>query len=194
MTRRKIGTIGYADADMALENCVRIADRMLPRRIVVTLPGAGGQPRLKARLELVDGIPQCREITIASVDGGREVKQLDLRGIGIADMVEGVYGAFARRIVSDENGVLTVAEEAGDGALIAAMNAVADARKGKGARKINAELLTEVAEVYKQHIDANPTQAVERWFGVKRSMAAEYVRRARQEDLLPPTTPGKKLA
>jgi hypothetical protein len=193
-TSKKISTIGYAEADLSYTNCVRVGDHLLPKRIDVVLPGAGGQPRLTARLELVDKVPQCREITFASPDAGREVRQTDLRSVSIADMVEGVYAGFARKITRVEDGVITAVEEAGEIAYIDAIRDIANARKGKGARKVTPEFLAEVAEVYRQHIDDRPTSAVQRAFTVGPSMAADYVSRARQAGLLPPTTPGKKKA
>ena len=61
-----------------------------------------------------------------------------------------------------------------------------------GRRHVNAELLRQVAEVYRAKFDKAPADAVARTFGVKPRMAHEYVRRARERGFLPPTTQGKK--
>jgi len=193
-TTKRIGTIGYAEADMWMDNLVRVGDRLLPKRIDVVLPGGGGQPRLTARLELVNKVPMCREITFTSAEGGREVRQTDLRNISINDMVEGIYAGFSQKITREENGVIMAVEAAGDIAYNEAMKDIAATRKGRGARKIDDQFLAEVAEVYRAHLNDKPTQAVQRAFNVGPSMAADYVSRARRLGLLPATTPGRKNA
>ncbi|GGO70682.1 hypothetical protein [Nonomuraea cavernae] len=193
-TRKSIGNIGYAEAQIGPDHWVRVGDRLLPKQIHVVLPGAGGQPRLTARLEVVEGIPQCREITIASVENGREVKQNDLRTVSIAEMVEGIYAGFSEKIEREENGVIMAVASSGEIAYVDAMHDIAAARKGRGARKITPTFLAEVADVYRANVNENPTQAVRRTYDVSTSMAAEYVRRARKAGLLPATTSGKKQA
>ena len=61
-----------------------------------------------------------------------------------------------------------------------------------GRRPVKAELLRQVAEVYRANFDKAPAEAVARTFRVKPRMAHEYVRRARERGFLPPTTQGKK--
>jgi hypothetical protein len=61
-----------------------------------------------------------------------------------------------------------------------------------GRRHVNAELLRQVAEVYRANFDNAPAEAIARTFGVKPRMAHEYVRRARERGFLPPDTQGKK--
>lgn len=120
--------------------------------------------------------------------------QFDLRSVSVAALVEGVFAGFAEKIEREENGVVMSVVASGEIAFAEAMDDMAAARKGRGARKITSEFLTEVAEVYRANVDKNPTQAVRRTYNVSPSMAAEYVRRARHEGLLPPTTSGKKQA
>ncbi|GGO83450.1 hypothetical protein [Nonomuraea cavernae] len=171
---------------------VRVGDRLLPQRIDVVLPGDGSQPRFTARLEVVGGIPQCREIAIASVEGGREVKQLDLRGIGIAEMVEEVFALFATRVIFEGEGHITAVKEIGEKAHVETLRMIADARKGKGARKITPEFLAEVARVYKDNAGKSPTVAVQRSFNVSPRMAGNYIRRARDLGMLPEVTDGRR--
>lgn len=190
--RVKIGTTGYAEADMYPPNCERVGGRLLPKQIDVVLPGDGVQPRLTARLALVDGVPQCRQVSIDSVEGGREVKQLDLRAFSVADMVENLYAAFSAKIVSEKDGYITTAPTWGELAHDDAVRDIMDTRKGKGARKITEEFLREVAQVYVEHADKNPTQAVQRRFEVSPRMAGNYIRRARDLDLLPEVTDGRR--
>ena len=64
----------------------------------------------------------------------------------------------------------------------------------EGYRSITPEFLKAVADVYRRNVDGAPTATVAKAFGVKRRMASQYVDRARQAGLLPPTTQGKKKA
>ena len=61
-----------------------------------------------------------------------------------------------------------------------------------GRRHVDAELLRQVADVYRANFDRAPAEAVARTFGVKQRMAHEDVRRARERGFLPRTTQGKK--
>ncbi|MFI7134197.1 hypothetical protein ACIBQ1_51625 [Nonomuraea sp. NPDC050153] len=143
-------------------------------------------------MEVIDGIPQCREITIASVDEGREVKQLDMRAISIAEMVERVFALFATRVIFEGDGQVTAVKEVGEQAVIDTERVIADRRKGKGARKITPAFLEEVATIYEAHADKNPTQAVQRAFDVSPRMAGNYIRKARDLGLLPEVTDGRR--
>jgi len=193
--RRRIGTVGYAELPVfSPARYVRVGDRMLPPWVDVVMPGAGGQPRLALRLEVIDGVPQCRELTLSSSEGGREIRQLDLRAVHVDELVAEIYGMLAMRVVSEGDGVITVAEHGDDAGQADAVRTIREARKGRHARKITPEFLAEVARVYRENIDGNPTQAVERAFDVSKRMASLYVSRAREAGLLPPTTRGRKRA
>jgi hypothetical protein len=182
---------GYAETTSGTPT-VRIGDRLVPQRIDVVLPGVDGQPSLSARLEVVDGIPQCREINIASAEGGREVKQLDLRAVSIAEMVERMFALFAMRVILEDNGHVTAVKEVGEQAVIDAERVMADKRKGKGARKITPAFLQEVANTYTANVDKNPTQAVQKAFDVSPRMAGNYIRKARDLGFLPEVTDGRR--
>jgi transposase-like protein len=52
----------------------------------------------------------------------------------------------------------------------------------------------DVADIYRQHIDDRPTEAVSRAFGKSHRTAARWVQQAREAGLLPDTTPGKRKA
>lgn len=51
-------------------------------------------------------------------------------------------------------------------------------------RRINTEFLRQVVEIYRANFDAAPVKAVARAFGVKRGMAYDYVRHARERGFL----------
>lgn len=58
--------------------------------------------------------------------------------------------------------------------------------------KLTFEFIGEVAEVYLRNFNGAPTKAVAEHFGVKPTMASNYVKAAELAGLLPPTTPGKR--
>jgi DNA-binding transcriptional regulator LsrR (DeoR family) len=73
--------------------------------------------------------------------------------------------------------------------------ALANVRRARSGRPcISRERLQKVAEIYREHIDDRPTEAVSRTFGISHRTAARYVQQARESGLLPDTTPGKRKA
>ncbi|MBB6351875.1 hypothetical protein FHU36_008458 [Nonomuraea muscovyensis] len=182
---------GYAETEGGTP-LVRVGDRLLPQRITVVVPCRAGQPRITARLEVLDGIPQCRELSFASLENGREIKQLDLRDISIADLVERTFALFSQRVILEESDHMVAVQDFGSGARAEAARIIGQARKGKGARKITPAFLAEVAKVYREHGEKNPTQAVQRAFDVSPRMAGNYIRKARDLELLPEVTDGRR--
>lgn len=189
--RRRLGTVGYVEHP---SEQVRIGDRLIPPWVDVVMPGAGGQPRLTLRFEVIDKIPQCREVRIASVDGGREVRPSDLKAVHVTQMLEEIFAWLSMRVVEEGDEQITAVEEWDEQAQITAVRDIAAARKGRHVRKVTPELLAEVAQIYRENIAGNPTQAVATAFGVSKRTASLYVQRAREAGHLPPTTRGKKQA
>lgn len=189
--RRRLGTVGYIEHP---PEHVRIGDRLIPPWVDVVMPGAGGQPRLTLRFEVIDKIPQCREMRIASVDGGREVRPSDLKAVHVTQMLEEIFAWLSMRVVEEGDEQITAVEEWGEQAQITAVRDIAAARKGRHVRKVTPELLAEVAQIYRENIAGNPTQAVATAFGVSKRTASLYVQRAREAGHLPPTARGKKQA
>ena len=68
--------------------------------------------------------------------------------------------------------------------------AVARAR-ARSRRKVTDEVLRQVADVYRANVNDRPTQAVRERFGMPRSTAALYVRRARDAGHLGAALNGK---
>ena len=187
--------VGYAEALITPEP-VEIGDRLVPPAIDVTFPGVDGQPRLTMRLEVVDGVPQCRKLTIESNDGGRGVRPLDLAAVRVADWVDDIYAMFARRIIKRHSSgapAVTVSEASCERHM-EAVRQFQDGRKGKAARKLDDTFLAGVAAVYRQHFGEGPTKAVAAAYGVGHRTASMYVTKARRRGLLPETTRGRKRA
>lgn len=179
---------GWAESS---DQQVQVGDRLVPASIDVDFSGAGGQPALRMRLEVVDGVPSCRSVELVSVPGGRAVKELDFRAIRLAEWVDDIYAMFSARVTGPGTAVYQVP---GGDQHFDSVRAFQAARKGKSARKLTSDFLAGVAEVYRENITGNPTQAVAATYGVAQRTAADYVKRCRDPEvgLLAPTTKGKK--
>lgn len=184
-------TAGSAVADM-LGPKVRIGDRLVPDRALVRFPGDGAQPSLELDLRVIDGVPQCRGLRIESVEGGREIRSLDLGAIRLREWVDDVFAQFASRVVGTDGRTVTAVFEVGPDAALGALSAFENARKGRGARSITPEMLERAAAVYREHFTDRPIQAVASAFGVSERSASGYITKARAAGLLPATTRGRK--
>jgi len=70
--------------------------------------------------------------------------------------------------------------------------ATREAARARGRPRLDQTLIREVAQVYLDpQYGRAPTAAVARHFHVSRSTAAKWVRRARDHELIAPTTPGR---
>jgi hypothetical protein len=192
---------GYADATTASVP-TRLGERVVPNRIEVRHPGVGGEPSLSIAMEVIDGVPQCRSLTLSSVLEGRAVTQKDIDFVKLNNWVADTFAAFAferrgnafERVSSspmrgEANGEVERAW-AGEANDIAAANDFQRRMK----RKITRQLIEESANVYREHFSDNPIQAVSKVMGVGERMASEYIRLARTPEygFLPKTSRGQK--
>lgn len=150
------------------------------------------EPNLFARVEIRDDVPRLVELGWRASERQTEIRQKDLRETAVATILDDVY-AMTIIEVRDGEAVLNVGAE-GSEQDRKMRNLLEELRVGKGKRIISAELLSQVADVYRANIDHAPTEAVARTFGVRSRMASGYVQRARQHGYLPPTKQGKKQA
>lgn len=175
---------GWATAD--LTEMERVDAVLLPKRVDVELSGGPERlPGLTMRLEVVDGRPQCRELTIRAVPGGREVRDSDLAALRVAQWCEDTYAAFALALAHQEgtNTTWTPADDSSGQA------AVHQARKN---RRMTPEHLREVAAVYIAHRSGKPTVAVAEQFGVAHRTAALWANKATEAGYLPIAAPGRR--
>jgi hypothetical protein len=184
---------GTADASSASSG-VRAGNRLVPNRVVITTSGIDGQPKLRLELEAIDGIPECRQLSISSVASGRAVRQVDLDSIKLNEWVADSFAAFAfeRR---DSGFIRIEGGPAGSAQDIHAANDFQRARRGKGARIVNQQVIEEAVEIYKRNIRHGAIQAIADAFGVSTRTASSWITRARTDEfgnLLPPTKPGQK--
>ncbi|WP_181025290.1 hypothetical protein [Mycobacterium kansasii] len=172
--------------------------RLLPSWIEFDFDNRRGGPDLHCRVELRHDVPRLVELSWRATEDQREIRQKDLRETEVATLVNTIYGTCifeVRDVWRDRDGAAVRAQlgEIDESEQWRAIRGfLHDLRAGR--RHVNAELLRQVAEVYRANIDKAPAEAVGRTFGVKQRMAHEYVRRARERGFLPPTTQGKKKA
>lgn len=169
------------------------AIRFLPAWVEFDLFGLD-EPDLHCRVELRDSVPKLVELSYRASENQSEIRQKHLRETELASLVNTIYRHWiievrdAWRDNPDAFAIPAIGEEQHR----ILRNLVYDMKAGR--RHVNAELLRQVAEVYRDNFDHAPAEAVARVFGVKPRMAHEYIRRARKQRFLPETTQGKKKA
>jgi hypothetical protein len=191
-----LGQLGADGALKPLDKCQWTPSaRLLPAWVEFEWFGRD-VPDFHCRIELRDDVPRVVEWGWRARENQTEIRQKHLRASEVSDLADLVYGTW---IIEFHD-----AWREGFGTLLnnfpgndedqtrRIRGFLQDLRSGR--RRINTELLRQVAEVYRANFDSAPTEAVARTFGVKQRMAHEYVRRARERGFLPPTTQGKKRA
>ena len=168
-----------------------VGDRLVPRAIDVNFESIDGQPALRMRIEVRDGVPVCADLAITAADGGREVRSVDLRAVRLEDWVEDIVSAVAMKIEGiAADGTITATYSNSRESEQAALRVIQEARRST--RRNVEKLLPEVAKVYRSRFNDRPVEAVQAAFGVSYRTAGRYVQQCRDTGLLPPTTPGKK--
>lgn len=171
---------------------VRVGDREIPRVIEMTQRHLG-EPylRLNVRVEVIDDVPQCRRIELVCEPSGRQIRQVDVREIVVADVVEMMAAVAARRIVERDGQIVSVIEFGRPQPYFDAVRQVRRAR-ASSKRRLTPAFLADVARVYREHFDEAPTDAVAKAFQIRPRTASLYVRKARDAGLLGQTTRGRK--
>ena len=167
---------------------VWVQDRLVPSWLEFCFNGDASSPSITGRLEIRDGAPRIVRIAFESRDDEGEVRQGHLRAVQVDALVMLMAG-FALTLDRDEAGEVVVGLSNEGEPLAVAHQTLRSVRSN---RRITTALLSDVAEVYRSHLATGPTKAVREQFFVSERTAANYVQRARQAGLLPPTTPGKK--
>jgi hypothetical protein len=162
---------------------VMLGDSAVPPEALLTFEGTRGSPDVSMNFEIRDGRPECVGITVKAKPDGRGIRSADLALFNIDSLTIGVFAQLANFGVnaSDEK------------QLWQTIRNVTEARTARRGAVTQAEL-EEVARVYRDHIDAAPTRAVETLLGYTERTAARRVQQARAAGLLPKTTPGKRQA
>lgn len=176
---------GGGSAVFSLNNVVKVGDRQLPAEIEVNFPGAPGNPSLTMKLVVRQGVPICSELTLRA-DDNAEVRTRHLKLIRVEDWLEYIVAVCATMLGETK---IRMPDEPDRETLGTVRKARASTR-----RTVTPEMLAKVADIYREHFDDRPTEAVQRAFGLTQRTAARYVQRCRAEGLLPETTKGKKKA
>lgn len=168
--------------------------REMPAEFVVVFQPRKGvdEPLVEMHFAVIDGVPQCRGVLVSAIKGKREVRAGDLRAIPVEDVLESVSAHMTSRVIADDQGnvIHTTGRPFAEDLIRGNVAAVRDARR-QTKRKVTDELLREVAEVYRQNLGSNPTEAVRGHFGVAPRTAGLYVRRARDAGFLGEAIKGK---
>ena len=161
--------------------------RRVPREIVVQIRGGANQPDYEMKIEVRKGVPRWAEVTLRARPDGPEVRDKDLDAIRLDDWLEQIAAMCSVAHSGTGAGWEGWSKPVNDG------GALADIRRVKSGRpRISRERLQKVAEIYRQHFDDRPTNAVATAFGKDPRTAARYVRLAHDAGFLPDTTKGKK--
>ena len=165
--------------------------RFMPAWVEFDLYGRA-EPDLHCKVELRDGVPKLVELSYRANENQSEIRQKHLRETELAELVNIIYRQWIQeiRVVWRDHPGGFALPAIGEEQHRVLRNLVYDMKAGR--RHVNAELLSQVANVYRDNFEHAPVEAVARVFGVKPRMAHEYVRRAREHGFLPATTQGKK--
>jgi hypothetical protein len=168
---------------------VRLGDVLVPARVTTDSSADASAPLLTAAYEVRDGRPECVELHITSRPNGRGIRLRDLEELFTLDAA--CEAAFSRFVIRPDQDWTQAALDATPGLRREAARDVRQARRSRTRR----QELARVAQVYREHVDGNPTEAVRLVlsYGSHRT-AARRVQEARAAGLLPPTTPGKRKA
>jgi Family of unknown function (DUF6214) len=171
---------GRGRAEYLPSERVPVGNRQVPQTIVVSIRGGSNQPDYQMKIEVRRGVPQWTEVTLRARPYGAEVRDKDLSVVRLDTWLQQIVA-----MVSTIGGSKPQNDQK-------ALTDIGLAMKGRP--RISREHLKEVAEIYRAHIDSNPTEKVAAAFGKDRRTAGRYVRQARDAGLLPPTSRGKRNA
>jgi hypothetical protein len=177
---------------------VPLGGAAVPRRMRLTMEGYNGAPDLKMLFEIREERPECIEISVTAKSGGRGIAASDLQvlqrrlGMLAAEAFAQVAAKpFYRQRDGQFAGVYGSIDEDGYQRVVRDLYEARSARRGSVTRGE----LEDVARIYREHVDASPTQVVKLLLGYKSDRtAARRVQQARAAGLLPATTPGKRKA
>lgn len=158
----------------------------VPSVIFVDFSKDSKAPIRRLKIEIVGGVPACRELRLAARPNGRGLRPSDLEAIDLPSWIEDILAECTWRVGDAGNWVPMHGSERG-------RKTVAQAQR-RGRRKITPELLREVADVYRTHFDDKPIEAVRDALNVEYRTAARYVQLCRSDEygLLPKTQRGRR--
>ena len=169
----------------------------------LTADAEDGSPILRLTFNAFGGVPECRRVELVSNGpDGREVRSSDLRRVRIEDLLETAVHQVAMVFTTtgssepDPKSGATMTGYIGsaprtDRDRRQVVTGTRKARK-EARRRVGPDFLADVARVYRENLDGNPTMAVADHTGRAHRTAALYVKQARDAGLLGAASPGKK--
>ncbi len=164
---------------------VAVGDRQVPERFQIRQQDGDG-PLITVECEVLDGSPQVRAVHL--VARRREVQVGDLRGVKVQDWLEEALrsATMATQDQAEQPGRTSGGEHSPERVLQVPLS-----RKYEH-RRLNDDLLRQVAAVYRAAANDRPTLAVQQHFGLgAHRTAGLWVKRARQEGFLGAAQKGK---
>lgn len=173
---RDDGSIDYGDAPVLL------GGTSVPRKVAYVIEGSDGEPSAEASFEVQDsGAIVCTAVSFSRSPGGRSIVAGDLNTFPtLSHLGEQAFLALAYRVADDPHDWF-----------ISDPDMKRAARDDIGSSSHLSEL-REMARVYKENFNGNPTAAVVAQFGYSRRTIARRLDEARDLGLLPRTSKGKK--
>ncbi len=174
------------------ESAVRLGDdQVIPASFSVFVDDQDATtPSISAEFEVLDGVPQCRGLRILSGEGAREVRANDYRRVSVEDLLEEALAGIATPYPDSSSADPTEWEPTNSAEGRKTVRQVRIVRK-ESRRRITDAVLREVADVYRAHLDGNPTEAVAARFGKSHRTAALYVQQSRAAGHLGAAIKGK---
>lgn len=172
-------------------------DLLVPAEFTVELDETGIPHTSVLRLDVAvdeDGRRSCRAITFeADADDDAGITIESLHDLPVAKLLLNLVAAVARVEVTTEEWMASPTKLAIPLQLAPPdVQARAQSQLQRRRRRISRQLLEEVASVYRAAVETGaPTMAVADHFSVSTSTAAKWVSRAREQELLGKTTPGR---
>lgn len=176
---------------------VMVGETLVPRRVTMTFLGDNGFPDLTAVFEVRDGRPDCVEVRVTAKPDGRGVTAADLSVLSPDGMARGALMQHATRRVerTPDGGTKAAFGSVSERDAWAMLGDLTEAQAVRRTGRITRSELEEVAQVYRDHLDGHPAEAVHRILGYgSQRTAARRIKAAEDAGLLPRTTPGKRRA
>jgi hypothetical protein len=158
-----------------------IGDLLVPSPIEVEMPSTDGEPTLDMLIEVIDGVPRCTELVLKRTEGGREIREKDLRAIEVDHWIESFVALVSAEVVPNGSGASGHFSSDAD-AVRRGVKTIRDVRKGSR-RPMTADRRQRVADVYNAH-ETGGVEAVQTAFTVSRSTAIRYINAARDAGLI----------
>lgn len=182
---------GYGRAVYDDDALMPVGERAVPREIFVEVRGGTNEADIAMKIEVRQGIPVYTELVLRARPDSPKIRGKDLESLYLSDWLEEIVAGGSWTLPTESGRMLTFVKEAD---LQEALTNVRRVRSKRKRSRVSQERLQKVAEVYREHINERPTEAVSRVFGVSHRTAARYVQQARESGHLPDTTLVDRLA